>query len=173
MPISADKFCPEENTTQFMKRIRSAGIIMNGEKVMLIHRLNQGKEYYVFPGGGVEKGESPEEAASREIGEETSLKAKIGKLLYHHVYDDDTEQFFYLCRYLSGEPKLGEANEAREMKENNASLYTPEWHEVKELPKLLLYPLEIRDWFMDDIKSDFKNTPREATLKTSELRESL
>jgi mutator protein MutT len=156
-----------------MKRIRAVAIIVNNEKVLLIHRISHGKEYHVFPGGGVENGETVEEAVLREVQEETSLEVKIEKLLYHHIYDDNTEQFFYLCRYVSGEPKLGDGNEARDMGKSNDNFYNPVWYEIKGLPQLLLYPLEIRDWFIEDAKANFGNVPREATIKVSELWQSL
>ena len=156
-----------------MKRIRAVAIIINDKKVLLMHRIKNGKDYRVFPGGGVENGETVEQAVLREVQEETSLEVKIEKLLYHHIYDDHTEHFFYLCRYVSGEPKLGDGNELREMAESNANFYNPAWHEIKGLPQLLLYPLEIRDWFIEDAKVNFENTPREATLKVSELRQTL
>ena len=99
-----------------MKRIRAVAIIVNNDEVLLMYRINNGKEYYVFPGGSVEEGETVEQAVLREAKEETSLEIKIEKLLYHHIYDDNTEQFFYLCRYISGKPELGDGNEARSMK---------------------------------------------------------
>ena len=156
-----------------MKRIRAVAIIINGGKVLLIYRISHGKKYHVFPGGGVESGETVEQAVLREVQEETSLEIKIEKMLYHHIYDDNTEHFFYLCRYVSGEPKLGDGNEARDMKESNNNFYNPVWYEIKSLPHLLLYPLEIRDWFIEDEKTNFENVPREATIKVSELRQSL
>ncbi|MDE2144871.1 MAG: NUDIX domain-containing protein [Patescibacteria group bacterium] len=156
-----------------MKRTRAVAIIVNDGDVLLLRRISHGKEYYVFPGGGVENGETVEQAVEREAWEETSLKIKIKKLLYHHIYNDNTEQFFYLCDYLSGEPKLGDANEAQEMARSSVNFYNPEWHEIKNLPRLLLYPLEIRDWFINDLKTNFEDTPKEAVLKTSELRHSL
>lgn len=116
-----------------MKRIRSVAIIINNGKILLMHRINNGKEYHVFPGGGVENGETIEQAVLREVQEETSLVVKIEKLLYHHIYDDNTEQFFYLCRYVSGDPKLGDANEAQEMKNGNANFYNPVWYEINGL----------------------------------------
>lgn len=155
------------------KRIRAVAIIVNDGKVLLIHRVSHGKEYHVFPGGGVEKDETIEQAILREVQEETSLEVKIEKLLYHHIYDDSTEQFFYLCRYVSGEPKLGDGNEARDMKEGNDNFYDPVWYEIKGLPQLLLYPLEIRDWFIEDTKTNFENVPKEAIMRISELRQSL
>jgi mutator protein MutT len=158
---------------QNMKRIRAVAIIVNNGKVLLIHRVSHGKEYYVFPGGGVENGETVEQAVLREVQEETSLEVKIEKLLYHHIYDDGTEQFFYLCRYVSGEPKLGDGNEAQDMKESDVNFYNPIWYGIKGLPQLLLYPLEIRDWFIKDAKNDFENVPKEAKIKVSELRQLL
>ncbi len=154
------------------KRIRAVAVIINKEEILLMRRVKYNKEYYVFPGGGVEKGETVKQAVLRETKEETSLEIKIEKLLYHHIYNDGTEHFFYLCRYLSGRPALGEANEARNMMENDNNFYNPEWHRIKDLAQLLLYPLEIRDWLIDDIKTNFKNIPKEAALKVSELRQS-
>lgn len=156
-----------------MKRIRAVAIIVNNGEVLLMHRINSGKEYYVFPGGGVENEETVEQAVLREVQEETSLEVKIEKLLYHHILDDNTEQFFYLCHYVSGEPKLGDGNEARDMEKSNVNFYNPIWYEIKGLSQLLLYPLEIRDWLIEDVKMNFENAPREAKMKVSELRQSL
>ena len=50
-----------------MRRIRAVAIIVNNEKVLLMHRINNGKEYHVFPGGGVENGETVEQAVLREV----------------------------------------------------------------------------------------------------------
>ena len=154
-----------------MKRIRAVAIVLKDETVLLMHRRKSGKEYYTFPGGALEPRETLEEAVLREIREETTLEVKIEKLLYHHIYDDDSEQFFYLCSYLSGDPKLGNGNERREM--SDANFYEPIWFEINKLPQTLLYPLEIRDWFIADFRTNFINTPREAILKLSELRQSL
>lgn len=156
-----------------MPRFRSAGIVIKGGKILLMHRIKNGKEYYVFPGGGVEPDETNEQAAIREVFEETSIKVGIKKLLYHNVYDDDTEQFFYLCKYLSGEPKLGNSNEAETMKNDPGNIYDPCWYELKLLFQLLLYPLEVRDLLLQDVPSNFTNSPREVKIKVSEIRHTL
>jgi len=156
------------------KRVRAVAVIVNNDKVLLMHRIKNGKEYYVFPGGGVEDGETVEQAVLREVQEETSLEVKVKKLLYHHMYADiKDEHFFYLCRYISGEPKLGNANESQEMVMSDTNFYRPLWFEIKDLPQLLLYPLEIRDWFIEDMKTNFKNAPRTAALNSSSLRQTL
>lgn len=156
-----------------LKRNRAGGIILRSEDILLIHRISFGKEYYVFPGGGVEGGETPEKAALREVKEETSLEIEIDKLLYHHIYDDNTEQFFYLCKYISGEPSLGDSNESKEMKESDDNFYDPVWCDVEDLPKLLIYPLEIRDLLIEDLKTEFADYPKCQQIKKADLRESI
>lgn len=153
-----------------MKRTRAAGIIIENGKIALIRRVKNGKEHYVFPGGGVEDGETVEEAVLREVLEETSLTVKIEKFLYHHIYDNDTDHVFYSCKYVSGIPSLGPGNELEEMKRNPSVLYEPVWVAVEKLSGLLLYPLEIRDFLIEDIKLKFENTPKKVSIKISELR---
>ncbi|MCC3355642.1 NUDIX domain-containing protein [Bacillus timonensis] len=47
-------------------RNRGSDVIIENGKVGLIQRIRHGSAYYVFPGGGVENGETPEDAAKRE-----------------------------------------------------------------------------------------------------------
>ncbi len=156
------------------KPTRAVGIVIKNNDILLIHRKNE-KEYYVFPGGGVEENETIEQAVIRELWEETSINVEIKKLLYiHHILDDknDSDQYFYLCEYLSGIPKLGDFNELKNMKSGN-NFYEPLWFPIQKLSKILLYPLEIRDWLIEDFKNGFSDKTKEATFKISELRESL
>ena len=155
------------------KKIRAVAILIKDKKVLLMHRTREGKEYWVFPGGGKEENESVEEAVVREIEEEASIKCKIVKLLYTHIYPDmDNRQHYFLCEYISGEPKLGNYNELETMKNGNQT-YKPIWIDMNQLPKLLLYPLEIRDWLIKDYKNNFRNNPKSATLNSKDLRQEM
>jgi 8-oxo-dGTP diphosphatase len=53
-------------------------VIRNKGKLLLLQRHNR---IWEFPGGGVEFGESPKEAALREAQEETGLVAKEARLI--------------------------------------------------------------------------------------------
>jgi mutator protein MutT len=63
-------------------RIIVAAIIRNGNKLLLTKEvLESGRERWIFPGGGVNFGESLEEAVKREIKEELGMEIKVEKLL--------------------------------------------------------------------------------------------
>ncbi|MEI8328023.1 MAG: NUDIX domain-containing protein [Candidatus Taylorbacteria bacterium] len=71
-------------------KTRATAIVIRDGHALLIHRKNE-KEYFVFPGGGVEKGETPERAVIREVMEETSIEVRLVKLLESKLYDDGSE----------------------------------------------------------------------------------
>jgi ADP-ribose pyrophosphatase YjhB (NUDIX family) len=65
-------------------RVGAYGLLTKDNQILLCRLSdkvprNPGK--WTLPGGGIEFGESPEEAAAREILEETGLSASIGRLL--------------------------------------------------------------------------------------------
>lgn len=159
------------------KPIRAAAICIKDEQILLMWRKKGTKEFWVFPGGSVEDSEEPEQSVIRELQEETTINARVDKLLYHLIFDQvseknwGSEQYFYLCSYISGEPHLREDSEELEKMKKGKSLYKPQWVAIKKLSSLLLYPLEVRDWLVEDIKTHFSNTPHEASLKLSEMRD--
>lgn len=59
-----------ENGTVF-RRPSVRGIIIKGNKIAMIHSLKY--DYYKFPGGGIEKDETQQDALIREVQEESGL----------------------------------------------------------------------------------------------------
>jgi ADP-ribose pyrophosphatase YjhB (NUDIX family) len=148
--------------------IRAVGIVIDGDRILLMKRRKKGHEYVAFPGGGVEdNNETVEEAVVRELKEETCVDVRVERLLYHHDIVDDSDQYFYLCTYLGGEVELG-GPEKEKLSEDN--YFEPLWVRLKELPTLHLYPFEIRDWLIQDLKNGFSEKPRTASLKKEEIR---
>ena len=146
-------------------------IILDNDKLLVIKRDNQGKKYYALPGGGIEPGETPEQAVRREITEETSLATEFVRQIYQHNYSDGSTQYFYLFKYVSGQPRLSES--APEIiREHNNNFYLPIWYEVSQLNQILLYPLEVRDWIIEDRKVGFPEQVRSETIQLAKLRRS-
>jgi mutator protein MutT len=90
---------------QLAFRPSAYAVIMHQGKVLLVTIRSAGK--YDFPGGGIEVGETIEEALKREVREETGLEIEVEKFLHFEegffYYDPadtawHTFQFFYLCR---------------------------------------------------------------------------
>ena len=84
------------------------GIVIRDGKLLAIHRQRDGQEYYVFPVGHLDAGETLAEACAREVLEETSVVARPFRELYKFWYEDhkhhrgDGWQTFIACEYQSG-----------------------------------------------------------------------
>lgn len=69
-----------------------------------------------FPGGKIEKDESPEQALARELKEELGIEAEIGPLRFaaSHTYGEVAILIlFYDVYYWKGEPKLQQHTELK------------------------------------------------------------
>jgi len=122
---------------------RAAAIIIKNGKILLIQRIKNGKEYFVFPGGGVKEGEFPKETIVREVKEELSLDIiNIEKLIFQ-VKNRGREELYYLITDFSGELGLG-GGEKEIMDEDNQ--YYPVWMKFDEIKRLTnLYPQEAKE----------------------------
>lgn len=60
-----------------MKRDRSQAMVIRGDRILLVEHELFGRDFFNLPGGGVEDGETPEEAALRELLEECNVKGEI------------------------------------------------------------------------------------------------
>ena len=91
-----------------INNIQARGIILKGDKALVMFRIKNGEEYYVFPGGHMEIGETPKETATREIKEETTIEVNNLKLVFefkNYVKREDIqEEYYFVGKWKSGEP---------------------------------------------------------------------
>jgi len=128
---------------------RAVGVIIKENKILLMRRMKNGQEYYVFPGGGVKEGESTETAIIREIREELSLDAKIDKLLFE-IENQGRQEYYYLIKEFSGQPQLGGEEKQRMSADNQ---YYPVWIEFDKLKSLdNLYPELAREKIVEILR---------------------
>ena len=102
------------------------------------HSLKTGKwvEYYSIPGGGIDPGESPEEAVVRELREEMGVTIAVDQLVAH-MTGHKFEHYVYTARIVEGEPVfMMDSEEAHSMSELNQFIVT--WVPVVELTSINL-----------------------------------
>jgi 8-oxo-dGTP pyrophosphatase MutT (NUDIX family) len=91
-------------------RIRAGVILIEDDQVALIERHRAGLEYYVFPGGGVEEGETVEQGAIREameeLGIEVAIRQKVAVIQFGF-----SKQIYFLVEQVAGEFGTGVGDE--------------------------------------------------------------
>ena len=108
-----------------------AAVIVDGDRVFATQRgYGEWKDYWEFPGGKIELGETPEAALHREILEELDTEIAVGDKIttieYNYPEFHLTMECF-LARVLAGRLVLKEHEAARWLKKN-------ELNSVKWLP---------------------------------------
>ena len=101
-----------------MKQIEVvAAIIRKGDKIFATQRgYGEWQDWWEFPGGKMEVGETPEEALKREIHEELSAEINVGELLTTVEYDYPKfhlTMHCYLCTLVGEALHLNEHEAAR------------------------------------------------------------
>ncbi len=99
-------------------RVGVGAIVIRNNAVLLVRRGNPpGKDLWAIPGGRLRLGESLQEAAEREIMEETGVRIRAGSPLYTFDFiERDSEgriRYHYVivdlhAEYMSGEPCGGD-----------------------------------------------------------------
>ena len=142
-----------------MGRIRVAGIIPMEDGFALMHRVGvikrkDYKEYYTFPGGGLEENETLEQGVIREIKEEFGIDVEVVKKLYEMNSEKfNQKEYFFLCKYVGGEFGTGDGPEYNnDPKYIDSGKFIPEIIKKEDVKTLLLLPTEIRDKFVEDIE---------------------
>jgi len=128
------------------KRVRV--IIIKNNKVLTIKRTKPDTTFWVFPGGGVEEGETNEKALIRECKEELGVDILV-KNLFLEMDSEKPEtsgqrEYFYLCEIKGG--KLGSGDGPEFQKDSSyVGKYNIEWIDTCNLKNVDLRPTEVKD----------------------------
>ena len=94
-----------------------AAIIVRDGRIFATQRgYGEWKDWWEFPGGKIEHGETPEDALKREIREELATEIEVDELLTTVEYDYPKfhlTMHCYLCTIISGDLSLLEHEDAR------------------------------------------------------------
>lgn len=87
-------------------------IVDRGRVLMARRRAAEGEISWVFPGGAIEAGEGPQEAAVREVVEETGLNVEAVKVLGDRVHPKSKVPMHYVAvRLVGGEATVADDEE--------------------------------------------------------------
>lgn len=109
---------------------RASAVIIENDKILLIHRLRDGREYWALPGGTVENNESVEQAFDREIAEELRLKVKQKEFLFK-VENAGRFEYHYIITEYEGVIEKMYGPEIEHMSSDNQFILT--WVPLSEL----------------------------------------
>ncbi|TQR19463.1 NUDIX hydrolase [Psychrobacillus vulpis] len=125
-----------------MKRVDVAYVLLHdeqGKNVLMVKNTGEKSSYYTLPGGAVEYGETLEEAAIREVKEETGLDVQInglftvceaffGDIGHHAIF------FTFYGKIISGEINISLPDEIEEIS----------WMESQKAEEFMHVPSELK-----------------------------
>ncbi len=126
---------------------RGVAVVVRGHKVLVMARVLDGYEYAVLPGGGIDPGETAEQAAVRELAEECTLTGTVVRRLFDADHGG-REASYVLIDVPEGEPVLGGPEAEQQSPDNH---YQPLWVTAAELPMLPLLPEGVGDLVVDAV----------------------
>jgi len=117
-------------------RTRAGIVLIEDNKVALIERHRAGLDYFVFPGGGMDEDETPEQAAIRETMEELGVEVLI-KQKVAVIHFDQSMQVYFLVERVGGEFGTGAGEEFTDSNPDDPGegIYIPIWMPIAELPQ--------------------------------------
>ena len=129
-------------------RTRAGIVLIQEDKVALIERHRAGLNYFVFPGGGVDEGETPEQAAIREAMEELGVEVAIRQKVAEIQLSQNSRQVYFLVEQIGGEFGTGAGEEYTDADPNDPGegVYIPVWMPITELPlHEKIFPVELAE----------------------------
>ena len=131
---------------------RYRAIIIKDGNLVVMERHKNGRHYWVYPGGGKEGNETPEECCEREVMEEFGIEVKAKKMIYF-MEQADTLQGFFVCDWTGGEIHKTDAVEYTSYKPDVYGTYNPTTIKLSEINKYpTLYPKEITAQLLKDLE---------------------
>jgi 8-oxo-dGTP pyrophosphatase MutT (NUDIX family) len=111
---------------------RAQCIVCREGKLLMVQHHHHGRTWWCLPGGGVEKGETPEEAALRELEEECCVSGVIIRKTSHEMWSTGGDACTFLVDIGDQTPSMGHDPEVAEGKQALA-LVDLQWLRLSEI----------------------------------------
>ncbi len=145
---------------QDKRRTAARAIIIRDNKLLVMKRNKFGDIYYVLVGGGLDPGETPEQALVREVEEEASMTVtKYRKVFIEPAWDRFGDQHIYLCQDPGGEPHLQSDTSEAKLNAIGGNTFQPLWMAFDDLPKVKFRSPTIQKEIIRCLKDSFPDKP--------------
>jgi 8-oxo-dGTP diphosphatase len=122
--------------------ILSQALIVQDRKVLMVRQhVQRGDIVWNFPGGGIEEGETPEEACIREVKEETGYEVRILSKMYFYE-----EKYTYRAEIISGTEGTDKSIK------DNEDIIEIGWISLSDFVKFDTYTRPIIDLFISGLE---------------------
>ena len=125
-------------------RVRSAAILIQNNSLALMERRRDGRHYFSFPGGGVDAGETPEQAVVREAREELGIEVRVIRLAVE-VWFRGNQQFFFLVEQTGGTFGTGTGEEFASTADPARGTYDPIWMPLEQVTAQNVLPKQVAE----------------------------
>ena len=113
--------------------------------------------YFALPGGGIDQGESPQQAAIREAEEELGIRVEIKHKVADVLFNGNT-QYYFLVEKISGEFGTGSGEEYGEYNPKHGT-YLPLWMPMADVLNNNVLPRELADLVVRSAKEGWPVAP--------------
>jgi 8-oxo-dGTP pyrophosphatase MutT (NUDIX family) len=136
-------------------RNRAGIILIEEDKIALIERHRQGLHYFAFPGGGIDEGESAEQAAIREAEEELGIVVVVQQKAAEIIFNKG-KQFYFLVNRIGGEFGTGTGEEYGEYDPVHGT-YLPVWMPIEDVLNQNVVPHILAEFVLRSHREGWKS----------------
>ncbi len=142
-------------------RKAARAIVIHNHNILLMKRNKFGLQFYCLPGGGIDMGETADQAVVREIKEETSLKVANPRLVY--IEDSNAlygTQYHFVCEYQDGDVKLQPDSIEAQLNKQGKNLFEPMWVPISKFAGLPFRSKELQQELLVAFRDGFPAEPK-------------
>lgn len=135
---------PPDTTPRLAARVV---LLSPGGRILLLRQRGPRAPFWATPGGGLEPGESFEEAARRELREETGLALELGPWIWEDRFDDQGTARIQLERFFLARASAEDLPRGVERHHAVEGITGARWWSVEELAASAeeVYPVRLAD----------------------------